>query len=86
MPAHACRPGRSLASGGRVLGVTAWGHDLPEALAEAYTAIRTGLTLTGMQYRKDIGARALPRTSHGTVISLCEVRRGYRCRQPRRRS
>jgi phosphoribosylamine--glycine ligase len=47
-------------AGGRVLGVTGWGARLPEALARAYTAV-SRLSFAGMQYRQDIGWRALAR-------------------------
>ena len=50
--------GQILASGGRILDVTAWGSDLAEAVSRAYTAIRQ-VSFTGMRYRTDIGARAL---------------------------
>jgi phosphoribosylamine---glycine ligase len=45
-------------SGGRVLGVTAVGKTLQEALDRAYEAIRH-IKFKGMQYRKDIGAKAI---------------------------
>jgi phosphoribosylamine---glycine ligase len=45
-------------SGGRVLGVTARGRDLAEAVDEVYRAI-TGISWDGMHYRKDIAQRAL---------------------------
>ncbi|MBI4238307.1 MAG: phosphoribosylamine--glycine ligase [Deltaproteobacteria bacterium] len=41
--------------GGRVLGVTALGHDLAAARRSAYAAIQH-ITWNGMQYRRDIGA------------------------------
>jgi phosphoribosylamine--glycine ligase/phosphoribosylaminoimidazole synthetase len=44
-------------SGGRVLGVTGMGEDLPAALAAAYRAVET-IHFEGMQWRKDIGWRA----------------------------
>jgi phosphoribosylaminoimidazole synthetase len=46
-------------SGGRVLGVTATGADLPAALAAAYQAVE-GVQFEGMQYRTDIGWRSNP--------------------------
>ncbi len=49
---------RFLTSGGRVLGVTGVGDDLESALKFAYGAIDK-IKFDGMQYRKDIGARAL---------------------------
>ena len=45
-------------SSGRVLGVTAIGETLQEALNRAYEAIRY-IRLKSMQYRKDIGAKAI---------------------------
>ena len=44
--------------GGRVLAVTALGHDLRTAMKQAYLGIRT-VTFDQAQYRTDIGARAL---------------------------
>jgi phosphoribosylamine--glycine ligase len=49
--------GRLLTAGGRVLGVTAWGEDLDQALDVAYRTVR-GISFEGMHYRKDIGHRA----------------------------
>jgi phosphoribosylamine--glycine ligase len=45
-------------NGGRVLGITALGPDLRSARDKAYEAINK-IHFQGMQYRKDIGARAL---------------------------
>jgi phosphoribosylamine--glycine ligase len=45
-------------SGGRVLGVTARGCDLGDAVQEAYRAV-TEIKWDGMHYRKDIARRAL---------------------------
>lgn len=45
-------------SGGRVLGVTATGGTLQDALSKAYEAI-SYIKFKGMQFRKDIGAKAL---------------------------
>jgi len=45
-------------SGGRVLGVTAAGDSLPDALASAYQALAE-IQFEGMYYRRDIGHRAL---------------------------
>jgi phosphoribosylamine--glycine ligase len=43
-------------NGGRVLGITAIGKDMNEALAKAYTSIGAKrIYFDGMQYRKDIG-------------------------------
>jgi phosphoribosylamine--glycine ligase len=46
-----------LTSGGRVLGVTAYGSDLTGALAKAYAAI-SQIRFDGMHYRTDIGGGA----------------------------
>jgi len=55
--------GRQLVTnGGRVLGVTAVGDTLKEALDRAYEAV-SKIHFDGMQYRKDIGAKALARES-----------------------
>ncbi|MCM1114620.1 MAG: phosphoribosylamine--glycine ligase [Clostridium sp.] len=45
-------------SGGRVLGVTALGKDLQEALDKSYSAVEK-ISFDGAHYRKDIGQRAL---------------------------
>ena len=50
--------GRVLSSGGRVLGVTALGKDIPAAIKNAYAAVDK-ISFEGMQYRKDIGQKAL---------------------------
>jgi phosphoribosylamine--glycine ligase len=49
---------RVLTNGGRVLGVTALGDSLKMAARRAYEAV-DGIRFNGMQYRKDIGHRAL---------------------------
>jgi phosphoribosylamine--glycine ligase len=52
--------GEIVASGGRVLGVVAHGATLKEASARAYAVVDT-VKFTGMQFRRDIGARQLKR-------------------------
>ena len=52
------REGRLVTSGGRVLGVTALGQTLPEALEKAYDAVKQ-IQFDNAYYRRDIGARAL---------------------------
>lgn len=47
-----------LTNGGRVLGVTALGQDMKAAREKAYAACEN-IAFEGMQYRKDIGAKAL---------------------------
>jgi phosphoribosylamine--glycine ligase len=50
--------GRLVTAGGRVLGVTAHGHTLREAADRAYAAVAK-IHFDGMQFRRDIGHRAL---------------------------
>lgn len=52
--------GEVVTSGGRVLGVTALGHTIRDAIDEAYRGV-AGIHWDGMQYRRDIGFRALGR-------------------------
>ena len=47
-------------AGGRVLGVTAIGDDIQQALAQAYEAVSV-ISWQGCYYRRDIGHRALAR-------------------------
>jgi phosphoribosylamine---glycine ligase len=54
----ALRDGRIATAGGRVLAVTAAGADMYEALSKVYGAM-AGISFEGMQYRRDIGWRAL---------------------------
>ena len=51
---------RWFTTGGRVLGVTARGESIGEAVAEAYRAVGE-ISWDGMHYRKDIARRALAR-------------------------
>ncbi len=54
----ALREGKMVTAGGRVLAVSAAGSDLREALRKVYGAL-AGIGFEGMQYRRDIGWRAL---------------------------
>jgi phosphoribosylamine---glycine ligase len=47
-----------ITDGGRVLGITAVGDDLKQAIAKAYTSVEQ-ISFEQMYYRKDIGHRAL---------------------------
>jgi phosphoribosylamine---glycine ligase len=58
------REGRVVTSGGRVLGVTAWGESFDGAVREAYRAIEA-ISWDGVHYRRDIARRALERDSRG---------------------
>jgi len=53
-------------AGGRVLGVTARGHNLAAAIENAYTAARE-IEFAGMHYRTDIGRRGLQRYNTSNV-------------------
>ena len=50
--------GETVTSGGRVLCVTGWGENIPEALEVAYGRVGR-ISFEGMQYRRDIGYQAL---------------------------
>ena len=52
------KEGQIAANGGRVLGVTALGQTIPEAIANVYKAVGK-IAWDGVQYRKDIGQKAL---------------------------
>jgi phosphoribosylamine--glycine ligase len=52
--------GRLVTAGGRVLGVTATGEDLPAAIDNAYQAVAR-IQFEGMHYRRDIGVKGLAR-------------------------
>ena len=54
------RDGKTVTAGGRVLCVTALGENVKQAQKLAYDTI-TGIHFDGMQYRRDIGHRALAR-------------------------
>ena len=54
----AVRDGHLVTGGGRVLGVTALGADIPAAIAAAYAAVGE-IRFEGMHFRRDIGRRAL---------------------------
>jgi phosphoribosylamine--glycine ligase len=55
------RDGRLVTAGGRVLGVQAHGADLRSALAAAYAGVER-VRFAGMQFRRDIGRRAVEPT------------------------
>ena len=57
-----CRGDQIVTSGGRVLGVTALGHGIDQAIARAYQAVE-GIAWEGAYYRRDIGEKALRRQS-----------------------
>ena len=54
----AIKDGQLVTAGGRVLGVTALGADIPAAIARAYEAVAK-ICFEGVHFRKDIGRKAL---------------------------
>ncbi len=52
------KDGRVVTAGGRVLGVTAAGRDIPSAMALAYRGVER-INFEGAHYRKDIGMKAV---------------------------
>jgi phosphoribosylamine--glycine ligase len=52
------REGRLVTAGGRVLGVTADGDDLAQALSRTYSAVEK-IQFEGAHYRRDIGRKGL---------------------------
>ena len=56
----AMQGGHCVTNGGRVLGVTALGATVKDAIARAYEGVGR-ISWPGVQYRKDIGAKALGR-------------------------
>jgi len=52
------KDGQIVTSGGRVLGVTALGRTIPEAIDNVYKAVEK-ITWEGVHYRRDIGRKAL---------------------------
>lgn len=54
--------GKVVTSGGRVLGVTAVGKDVPEAINRAYRAVEK-IRWDGVHYRTDIGKKAVQRSA-----------------------
>jgi phosphoribosylamine--glycine ligase len=54
------KEGRCVTNGGRVLGVTALGDSVQQAIGTAYTAVNC-ISWKGVQFRSDIGRKALAR-------------------------
>jgi phosphoribosylamine--glycine ligase len=54
--------GKVVTNGGRVLGVTALGRDIPDAIARAYRTVEK-IRWEGVHYRTDIGRKAVDRTA-----------------------
>lgn len=60
--------GKTVTSGGRVLGVTAVGSDLAEAIERAYRGV-SAIHFADCHYRKDIGGKALKRIAGGENVA-----------------
>ena len=54
----ALKDGQIITNGGRVLGVTGLGEDIPRAIERTYQAVKK-ISWDGVQYRMDIGQKAL---------------------------
>ncbi len=63
------KDGQVVANGGRVLGVTALGDTVAAAIAKAYKAVDK-INWQGVQYRKDIGRKALKRFQVKPQVSI----------------
>ncbi len=64
--------GKTVVSGGRVLCVTALGDSVRQAQRAAYAAV-TQIRFPGMQYRTDIGHRAIAPRGHGRATPSSSV-------------
>ncbi len=56
-------------SGGRVLGVTALGHSVQEAISRSYEAV-SKISWEGVHFRQDIGRKALKRLSEPPKVGI----------------
>ena len=63
------KEGRTVTAGGRVLGVTAMGRDLADALAQSYNAI-SKISFSNSYHRTDIGHRALSRLKTPPAVGI----------------
>ncbi len=61
--------GRFVTAGGRVLGVTALGETIEDAVKRAYKAV-SRIKWDGMHYRRDIGLKALKHTSVNCDVAV----------------
>jgi phosphoribosylamine--glycine ligase len=59
----AFKDGKTVTAGGRVLGITSLGKDLPDALSKAYIAVET-ISFKDAFYRNDIAHREMKRLGH----------------------
>ena len=64
------RDGSTVTNGGRVLGVTALGKTVKDAIDRAYEAVG-GIHWPGVHYRRDIGAKALKRLTGEGNLGAC---------------
>jgi len=65
----AVEKGKVTAAGGRVLGVTALGNTVEEAIKKAYTAV-SKISWKDVYYRKDIGKKAVNRFNTPPMVSI----------------
>jgi phosphoribosylamine--glycine ligase len=71
----ALKKGKTVTAGGRVLGVTALGNDLDEAINNAYETVAM-IKWPGCFYRKDIGAKAARHTKETAKAAVGKARVG----------
>jgi len=69
--------GRLLSAGGRILGVTAVGQDLPSAVERTYAAV-SKVHFEGVHYRRDIGAKGLRRLARARELKRTDEPTGDR--------
>jgi phosphoribosylamine--glycine ligase len=60
---------RLVTNGGRVLGVTALGDTIEDSIDRAYTAV-SKIRWNGAYFRKDIGQKAVERTTHTPLVGI----------------
>jgi phosphoribosylamine--glycine ligase len=63
------KDGAIVTAGGRVLGVTALGHGIPQAIRRAYQAVEK-IRWDGEQHRSDIGQKALKRLDAQPIVEI----------------
>jgi phosphoribosylamine--glycine ligase len=64
-----CKDQRIVTNGGRVLGITAVDDTLQGAIKRAYDAVKM-ISWEDCYYRKDIGAKALPKKEQSALVSI----------------
>ena len=76
----AMRDGQLVTAGGRVLTVVGRGADFADAIARAYAGVAQ-ISFDGMQYRRDIGRKALGSMNSSCVVKYSVITFGCRVNQ-----